>query len=121
MTTYTTAAKLREQERATAEGQKKIRQLQAEFQQAREDYDMKLTNLLKEHQEEVSGISILCNLFFCVLFFSTYSEAYVIILAGYGRRNNRNKSIQSNRDIQSEEHKNFSFSKTSDCMNIEVM
>ncbi|XP_075737265.1 uncharacterized protein LOC142776793 isoform X2 [Rhipicephalus microplus] len=52
MTTYTTAAKLREQERATAEGQKKIRQLQAEFQQAREDYDMKLTNLLKEHQEE---------------------------------------------------------------------
>lgn len=52
MTTYTTAAKLREQERATAEGQKEIRQLQAEFQQAREDYDMKLTNLLKEHQEE---------------------------------------------------------------------
>ncbi|KAH7950668.1 hypothetical protein HPB51_028300 [Rhipicephalus microplus] len=52
MTTYTTAGKLREQERATAEGQKKIRQLQAEFQQAREDYDMKLTNLLKEHQEE---------------------------------------------------------------------
>ncbi|XP_075743771.1 chromosome-associated kinesin KIF4A-like [Rhipicephalus microplus] len=51
MTTYTTAAKLREQERATAEGQKEIQQLQAKLQQAREDYDMKLTNLLKEHQE----------------------------------------------------------------------
>ncbi|KAH8040084.1 hypothetical protein HPB51_009340 [Rhipicephalus microplus] len=51
ITTYTTAAKLREQERATAEGQNEIQQLQAELQQAREDYDMKLTNLLKEHQE----------------------------------------------------------------------
>lgn len=52
MATYTTAAKLREQERAMAESQKQIEQLEARLQQVETDFDMKLTDLNKQHQEE---------------------------------------------------------------------
>ncbi|XP_070390399.1 chromosome-associated kinesin KIF4-like isoform X2 [Dermacentor albipictus] len=52
MTAYTVTSKLSEKERALDERQKQIERLEARVQQMERDFDMRLTDLNKQHQEE---------------------------------------------------------------------
>ncbi|XP_070385930.1 chromosome-associated kinesin KIF4A-like isoform X2 [Dermacentor albipictus] len=52
MTAYMVTSKLSEKERALDERQKQIERLEARVQQIERDFDMRLTDLSKQHQEE---------------------------------------------------------------------